>query len=151
VHPEGDTTVPLEQSERYAAAARVAGDDVVVTGRVPSVEPYFERAQVIVCPLREGGGVKVKVLEALARGKAVVTTSVGVQGLGPAADDALRVEDRPRRFARAVAEILRDETERRRLEQAAKALAATLPTWDDAVDGLIGCYQELATPVVAHD
>ncbi|HEX2088309.1 MAG TPA: glycosyltransferase family 4 protein [Actinomycetota bacterium] len=125
------------------AIRALESDSVTVTGRVPAVEPYLDAATVVVCPLREGGGVKVKVLEALTRGKAVVTTSVGAQGLSSKATDALIVRDDPRSFARAVTTLLTVETERRALEQAAGAFARTLPTWDVAAHALAQCYEEL--------
>lgn len=122
------------------AAAR---DDVVVTGCVPAIEPYLDRADVVLAPLRVGGGVKVKVLEALGRGKAIVATSVAAQGLGPDARGAMRIEDDAGRFADAVVGLLRDRVERHRLEQAARRLALSLPTWDEAAEALAGCYGEL--------
>ena len=123
--------------------AALGGDGVVVTGRVDSVEPYLDSATVVVCPLREGGGVKVKMLEALSRGKAVVTTSVGAQGLGDGAAACLEIHDRPRHFARAVVELIRNQEDRRRLERAAREFALGLPSWDDAAKALAGCYREL--------
>ncbi len=118
-------------------------DKVTVTGRVPAVEPYLDAADVVVCPLREGGGIKVKVLEALTRGKAVVTTSVGAQGLSSNATDALVVRDDPRSFARAVTALLLDPHKRRRLEKSAEQFAMTLPTWAQAAEALAACYSDL--------
>src|SRR5215217_1019638 len=63
------------------AVQSLAGEDIVVTGRVPAVEPFLERAAVVLAPLRAGGGMRVKVLQAMALGKAVVTTPVGAEGL----------------------------------------------------------------------
>jgi polysaccharide biosynthesis protein PslH len=121
----------------------LASDRVCVTGRVPEVEPYLDRAAVVVCPLRIGGGVKVKVLEALCRGKAVVTTSIGVQGLGAQAHAAARVADEPAAFAAAVGRLLDRPDERRQLERRAGKFASTLPTWNDSVQMLESCYREL--------
>src|SRR3954452_22830850 len=70
----------------------LAGDGIEVTGRVPDVAPYLEAADVVVCPLLFGGGVKVKMLEAIRSGKAIVSTSVGCQGLN-GARRALQVAD----------------------------------------------------------
>jgi glycosyltransferase involved in cell wall biosynthesis len=116
----------------------LSGDGVEVTGHVPSVEPHLDEAAVVVAPLRVGGGVKVKVLEALSRGKAVVSTSVGIQGLpqSPAV-----VADEPAAFATAVAELLADPAAREQREQAALRYARSLPTWDDAARALLGCYR----------
>ena len=121
----------------------LAGGNVTVTGPVPAVEPYLDRAAVVVCPLRVGGGIKVKVLEALSRGKAIVTTSIGAQGLPGQIARCGGVEDDPARFADAVAALLADRRRRERCEQESLALAATLPTWDDAAVALLGCYGEL--------
>lgn len=118
--------------------------NVVVTGRVPSVDPFLEKASVVVCPLRIGGGIKVKMLEAMARGKAIVTTPVGAQGLGDAAGKAFLVEDQPAGFAHAVVRLLSDEGPRRALERQARSAARRLPSWDDATAVLAGCYRELA-------
>jgi polysaccharide biosynthesis protein PslH len=118
--------------------------DVVVTGRVPSVEPFLDEASVVVCPLRVGGGIKVKMLEAMSRGKAIVTTGVGAQGLGALAGRAFVVEDQPGAFAHAVARLLYDAGARRALEHGARSAAAGLPTWDDAAAELGACYRDLA-------
>jgi polysaccharide biosynthesis protein PslH len=119
---------------------QLAGPQVTLTGRVPSVEPYLDAADVVVAPLRVGGGVKVKVLEALRRGKAIVTTGVGTQGLA-GAEACVRQEDDPARFAQAVIDVLQRPAERRRLEAAAQAYAASLPTWDMSADLLAGLWE----------
>lgn len=120
---------------------------VTVTGRVAEVEPYIESATVIACPLRVGGGVKVKVLEALSRGKAIVTTSVGAQGLGPHAQRAMEIHDRPLPFSDALVQLLRWPRLRAALERRAAEFAASLPTWDVAADELAACYEELSTEI----
>jgi glycosyltransferase involved in cell wall biosynthesis len=118
-------------------------EHVEVTGRVHSVEGYLDRAAVAVSPLRVGGGIKVKMLEALSRGKAIVSTSVGVQGLGEDAHRSIGVADDAGPFAAACARLLLDHEERKRLERRALAFAATLPTWDNAAASLLDCYREL--------
>ena len=119
---------------------------VEVTGRVPSVSPYLHSAHVLVCPLRVGGGVKVKVLEALAHGKAAVTTSIGAQGLGPARE-GLVVEDHPTALATTVARLLTDPGARAAQEAKARAAAALLPSWDVAAELLHDAYRGLPTAV----
>jgi glycosyltransferase involved in cell wall biosynthesis len=100
-------------------------------------------ADVLVCPLRIGGGIKVKVIEALRRGKAIVSTGIGAQGLPAQARDALIVADDPRQFAAAVADLLRDEPRRARLERRAAAAARSLPTWNQAAAALAALYDAL--------
>ncbi|HEX2058043.1 MAG TPA: glycosyltransferase [Actinomycetota bacterium] len=117
--------------------------NVVVTGRVQSIDPFLDRASIVVCPLRIGGGIKVKMLEAMSRGKAIVTTSVGAQGLAHLAGRAFLVEDHPGGFAHAVAGLLADEGARRALERGARGAAGELPTWDEAAQVLGRCYRDL--------
>lgn len=123
----------------------LAGPAVTVTGRVPDVGRYVEEATVVVCPLRVGGGVKVKMLDALAHGKAVVSTSVGAQGLGAAVRDAVAIADTPADMAAAIVDLFRDPGRRSELEHAALRHAATLPTWDDAAAALLDCYDRAAS------
>lgn len=120
-----------------------ATEGVLTTGWVPSVVPYLRAADVVVCPLRIGGGVKVKLLEAIHLGKAVVSTQVGIQGCGRAVRDCLEVRDNPGDFAQSVADLLSSPQRRRGLEQAAAAFATTLASWDDAASAVACCYREL--------
>jgi polysaccharide biosynthesis protein PslH len=118
-------------------------EQVRVTGRVPDVLPYLDIADVVVCPLRIGGGIKVKTIEALRRGKALVTTQIGAQGLPADARAAMRIADDPNAFAGAVAALLRDRESRRRLERLAARAAARLPTWERSAEALASVYEEL--------
>ncbi|HEX2193930.1 MAG TPA: glycosyltransferase family 4 protein [Candidatus Limnocylindria bacterium] len=126
------------------AVRALASDTVTVTGRVPDVRPFLSAATVVVCPLRIGGGVKLKMLEALCMRKAIVSTGVGLQGLGPGAAGAVARADDAVQFATAVERVLGDPAERQRLEAAAGALAARLPTWNEAAELLAAEYEELS-------
>jgi glycosyltransferase involved in cell wall biosynthesis len=90
-----------------------------VTGQVEDVRPYLERAAVYVIPLRIGGGTRLKVFEAMAMGKAVVSTSIGVEGLPIVNGTDALVADDPDAFADAVVQLLRDRTLLGRLGQVA--------------------------------
>jgi glycosyltransferase involved in cell wall biosynthesis len=114
-----------------------------VTGFVPDVLPYLDAADVAVCPLRIGGGIKVKAIEALRRGRAMVSTPVGAQGLGAQARDALVVCERAEPFAHAVGELLLDGRRRAELEWRAAEVGTTLPTWDQAAEALSATYDGL--------
>lgn len=125
----------------------LAGDPAVtVTGGVPEVGPYLAAADLVVVPLRVGGGVKVKVLEALAAGRAVVTTPVGAQGLRPAvASGALAVGRDAAGLAAHVTALLEDPRRRRAMERAAARAVRRLPTWDDAADRLADAWAAVAS------
>lgn len=116
---------------------------VRVTGYVPDVLPYLDAADVVVCPLRIGGGIKVKTIEALRRGKALVSTQIGAQGLPPAVRSAMCIENEPRGFADAVSALLRDHGHRRRLGRRAARAATALPTWDQSAAALASVYEDL--------
>jgi sugar transferase (PEP-CTERM/EpsH1 system associated) len=98
-------------------AQKISG--VRVTGRVEDVRPYISEAAVYIVPLRVGGGTRLKIFEAMAMGKAIVSTSVGAEGLGLEDGVDIRLADNPETFADAVVDLLRNEEMRRKLGQAA--------------------------------
>jgi len=103
---------------------KLASESVEVTGTVPSILDHLREAAVFVVPLRIGGGTRIKIYEAMAVGKATVSTSVGAEGLDVQHEHDILLADDPVRFAGAVSSVLQDETLRRRLEAAAAATAA---------------------------
>jgi glycosyltransferase involved in cell wall biosynthesis len=116
---------------------------------VASVIPFYKRADVVVCPLRIGGGVKVKVLEALGFGKAIVSTSIGAQGLDLSSHTAVVVSDEVTDFAEKVIRLLVHEESRRIQEQEAATYARTLPSWDQVSEGFVRLYQEMADKIAS--
>jgi polysaccharide biosynthesis protein PslH len=123
--------------ERLRAAA---GPGVVVTGRVPSVEPWMDRAAVVVAPLALGGGMRVKVLEALAAGKAVVASSRAAEGLDGA---PLVLAEGDEETAAALVRLLEDRDERVRLAGRARAWAVDHLGWDRTVAAYEALYERL--------
>jgi glycosyltransferase involved in cell wall biosynthesis len=121
------TIVGRNPSPQLRDAAATAG--VAVTGTVDDVRPYIRRAAVYVVPLRIGGGTRLKIFEALAMGKAVVSTSIGAEGL-PLQEGVhiLRADD-PAAFAAKVLELLRDGTRRRELGTAGRRLMEQEYSW----------------------
>jgi polysaccharide biosynthesis protein PslH len=108
----------------FAKVRRLASDSVQVTGTVPSVEDYLEKASVVVVPLRIGGGTRLKIFEAMAMGKALVSTSIGAEGLDIQSGRDLLLADDAGSLADAVLLLLRDAGIRRKIEQAAVETAA---------------------------
>ena len=94
---------------------------VIVTGRVPEIKPYFAEATVFVVPLRIGSGTRLKILEALAMGKAIVSTSVGAEGLDLKDREEIFIADEPTVFADAVTRLLTDASLRRRIGEHGRA------------------------------
>ena len=94
---------------------------VVVTGRVLEIKPYFAEATVFVVPLRIGSGTRLKILEALAMGKAIVSTSVGAEGLDLKDGEEIFIADESTVFAEAVTRLLTDASLRRRIGENGRA------------------------------
>jgi glycosyltransferase involved in cell wall biosynthesis len=105
-------------------------DHVTVTGYVDDIRPYFARAQVFVVPLRIGSGTRVKILEAMAMRRPVVTTSIGCEGLDVVHGDSLLVADTEQEFADAVVRLLRDKRFRDSLASRGAALVRDRYDWD---------------------
>lgn len=102
----------------------LAGPAVEIVADAPSIEPHLAAAAVVVAPVRTGGGMRMKVLEALARGKAVVTTPRGAEGfLGVEPDPPLVVADGATETATACAELLADPARSEELGARARAFA----------------------------
>jgi protein-tyrosine-phosphatase/glycosyltransferase involved in cell wall biosynthesis len=114
-------------SRRLREAVREAG--AAVSGTVPDVRPYLAEAAVVVVPLRVGGGTRLKIFEALAMGKAVVSTGVGAEGLPIEPGTHYERADDPVEFAAAVVGLLRDPARRRALGEAGRRLVASRHTW----------------------
>ena len=99
--------------------------DVEVVGEVPAIAPFLETAAVVIAPVRIGGGMRMKVLQALASGKAVVTTSRGAEGFTLVGDDPpFVVAEDADAIASETARLLDNPAARRALGERARAFAA---------------------------
>ncbi|MFF1484636.1 glycosyltransferase family 4 protein [Streptomyces sp. NPDC058319] len=104
---------------------------VELTGMVDSIAEVLDNSHVFVAPLRVGGGVKVKVLEAVVRGCPILTTPVGIQGLPSAVREAIDVQPQAK-IADALVDLLCDRTRRLQMSTSMRSAADLLPSWDDA-------------------
>jgi polysaccharide biosynthesis protein PslH len=95
-------------SQLLEISSRVEHCPVLWHGRVPEVDPYYRRASVFAAPLLSGSGIKIKILNALAYGLPVVTTSTGIEGFPTDWGSAIRVADSPEDFAEAIRELTAD-------------------------------------------
>jgi polysaccharide biosynthesis protein PslH len=136
-HPDARLTI-VGVRPREAARRLHNGVDVVVVGSVPDLEPYYRRAALVVVPMRLGGGTRIKVLEALAHGKALVTTSIGAEGLSLTAGEALEIADGPEAFADACVRLLGDAAARRRLGESGRAQVLERYEWDAVLGPRLG-------------
>lgn len=121
----------------------LAADDVIVTGRVDEIQPYYEQACVAAVPLRSGGGTRLKILESLAYGRPVVTTSVGCEGLDLRDGADVLLADEPRAFADAVSRLLTEPALRHSLARHGRYTVEQQYSWDIIADRLLAAYEQL--------
>jgi glycosyltransferase involved in cell wall biosynthesis len=136
-------TLAIVGKDPPPAVRALAGDSVAVTGTVPDVRPWMQTASVFVVPLRSGGGTRLKILEAQASGRAVVSTSLGCEGLAVTSGQDILVADEPAAFADAVVRCLRDPALRARLGAAGRALVEQRYRWEAIGADLGDFYREL--------
>ncbi len=117
---------------------------VTVTGMVPAVEPFIDAADVVVVPLREGAGVKIKLLEALASGSVVVSTTTGVEGVDVDHGEHLWVADDASSFASHVIDALSTPEGDRQLAARGRNLVTEKYAWPSVVDELEAHLRALA-------
>jgi polysaccharide biosynthesis protein PslH len=122
----------------------LAGKGVRVTGTVSDVRPYYEQSSVCIVPLRAGGGTRLKILEAMALGRPVVSTSIGCEGLDVQDGDHLFVADTPEEFAARTLQLLDDTTLRSHIIRCGRELAEQRYDWNVIARCLLQSYQEVA-------
>jgi len=125
---------------------KLNGDGIHVTGRVEDVRPYYGRCLASVVPLRAGGGTRLKILEALAMGRPVVSTSVGCEGLDLVDNEHILIADDPLSFARKTVGLLTDRSLREKLAGQGRQIAAARYDWSLIAKRLINIYEEIAAP-----
>ncbi|MFN3337616.1 MAG: glycosyltransferase, partial [Thermomicrobium sp.] len=118
---------------------------VVVVGTVPDVRPWLARASVVVVPLRAGSGTRLKLLEALAVGKAVVSTRLGAEGVECEHGRHLLLADEPQEFAECVLSLLASPEQRLALGRAGRRLIMEEYAWERIAEKLLTVYRRLAS------
>ena len=121
----------------------LAGPRVELTGFVPDLRPHLAAAAAVVVPLRLGGGTRLKVVEAMAMGKAIVSTALGSEGIEAIPGRDLLIEDQPEAFADALNRLFDDPELAARIGQSARSLAVERYSWSDAARALEGFYRDI--------
>jgi glycosyltransferase involved in cell wall biosynthesis len=125
---------------------RRASERVVVTGTVPDVRPFVWRSSVYVVPLRMGGGTRLKVAEALAMKKPMVSTRIGCEGIDLKDGESVLLADSPEEFAAAVVRLLGDVRLRKVLSENGALVAKRKYDWNVIGDTLEEIYQRSVGP-----
>jgi len=121
---------------------------VTITGEVSDTRLYLATASVAIAPLRIGSGTRLKILEAFAMQKAVVSSSIGCEGLAVEAGQHLLVADQPEAFAEAVIALLQQPEKRRELGRAGRALVETAYSWEQCGKHLLQAIEEMELSLV---
>jgi len=150
------TILPALVSASPSVKVRVAGSgserlttelhhpNVSFLGEVGDVRPVVASSQVCIVPLRAGSGMRMKTLEFLAMGKAVVSTTLGAQGLGALHGTHLLCADDPAAFARSIVDLLRSAALRERLGREGRSLVEHRYSWDLVTDGFERLYKDVS-------
>ena len=123
----------------------IDGNGVHVTGMVPDVRPYLERAVGTVVPLLSGGGTRLKILEAMAAGRAVLSTSIGAEGIEAVASKEILYADTSEALAEGCLALIRQPDLRDRIAAGGRQLAVRKYDWREAQRTLLNCYSALST------
>jgi polysaccharide biosynthesis protein PslH len=138
-HPEARLKIIGNRAPR--SLQLLAGPRVELTGFVPDLRPHLAGAAAVVVPLRLGGGTRLKIVEAMAMGKAIVSTTLGAEGIDAIPGRDLLIEDQPQAFANAVNRLLGDRELAARIGQAARSLAVERYSWSGVARALEGFYR----------
>jgi polysaccharide biosynthesis protein PslH len=137
-----DVEVWIVGANPTAEIKHLAGDRVHVTGRVPDIRPYYALSRVCVVPLRAGGGTRLKILEAMALGRAIVSTHIGCEGLDLVDGEHLLVADAPAQFAAHAITLLKDEDRYRIITAHARQAVESCYDWDAIAMQMLHIYED---------
>jgi glycosyltransferase involved in cell wall biosynthesis len=121
----------------------LAGRGIEFTGFVPDLRPHLASAAAVVVPLRLGGGTRLKIVEAMAMGKAIVSTTLGAEGIEAVKGRDILIEDKPEDFADAVIRLLAEPELAARIGRSARRLAVERYSWSEAARALEDFYHSI--------
>jgi glycosyltransferase involved in cell wall biosynthesis len=127
----------------------LAASDIIVTGYVPTLDPFLAAAAVSVAPLHAGGGMRRKVLEAMAWGIPVVATPIASEGIPVSDPPPLLTARGAAEFAQCIVSLLESADLRRQIGGAGRTLVASDFTWDAYARRLLALHAEIAAPSAA--
>jgi glycosyltransferase involved in cell wall biosynthesis len=120
---------------------RHSGDGIHFSGTVDDVRPYMARASLVIVPLRIGGGTRLKILEAWAMGKAVLSTSIGAEGLPVIDGENIALADTPEQMTERAVALMNDPRGSDRLGATGRAMVEEHFTWKRIADALLQAYE----------
>jgi glycosyltransferase involved in cell wall biosynthesis len=154
-----DEVFPLIQAKKPGCRLAIVGRQppaslvaeqnahIIVTGTVPDVRPFLWHAPVSIVPLRIGGGTRLKIFEAMAAGTAVVSTTIGAEGLPVTHGETIRIADSAPEFAAECIELLENREACDRLAANALHLLRAKFSWERVTDSFERALEAAETPV----
>ena len=121
----------------------LSGPRVELTGFVSDLRPHLAAAAVVIVPLRLGGGTRLKIIEAMAMGKAIVSTTLGAEGIEAVPGRDLLIEDEPTAFGDAVGRLLAEPSLAARIGHSARQVVVERYAWRGAARALEGFYRRI--------
>jgi sugar transferase (PEP-CTERM/EpsH1 system associated) len=118
--------------------------NLIVTGYVDDVRLYFEKASLYVCPIRDGGGTRLKILDALSSGIPIVATKIAAEGIDVAHEKTILIAETPQEICACIIRLLDDEALSERLALKGRQLVETSYEWSVIGNKLSGIYKGLA-------
>jgi sugar transferase (PEP-CTERM/EpsH1 system associated) len=140
-HESVEIYIVGRQPPDWLKAQAALDDQVHLTGFVDDVRPYFEKATICVCPIREGGGTRLKILDSLAMGVPVIGTSFACSGLNLQHDRDLVMADSADEFVRQIVRLLKTAESRARIASAGRERVENEYSWDVVGKHLIEAYE----------
>jgi polysaccharide biosynthesis protein PslH len=141
VHP--DAHCKIIGANPPSSLLALAGPRVELTGFVSDLRPHLAAAAAVVVPLRLGGGTRLKIVEAMAMGKAIVSTTLGAEGIEAVAGRDILIADEPAAFGGAVSRLLAEPSLAAHIGRSARQLAVEQYSWSRAAQALEGFYRRI--------
>ena len=129
-HPQAKLCLVGRRPPEVIKVLEKLDDSITVTGTVDDIRPFVDRAQVYVVPIRIGGGTRIKIFEAMAQKKAIVSTTVGAEGLPVSDNKEIIIKDGPREFAEAVCQLIDDAKLNEKISRGGYRLVTGKYSWE---------------------
>jgi polysaccharide biosynthesis protein PslH len=116
---------------------------VIVTGYVNDIRPYLSKSSVVIAPMiTDDGGFKIKILEAMAMGKPIVSTTIGAKALNVSDDENIIIADNPNEFAKKIVTLINDKQGAENLGDNARKFVEEEYSWPQATDMIVKAFNE---------
>ena len=117
--------------------------NIIVTGKVDDVRPFLKKARVFICPVRLGGGFRGKILEAMAIGRPIVSTSLGAEGIPASHEENIILADNPEEFAKGTLDLMNDDKLFEKIRVQGRKLVEEKYGWEKGVEVMEGILEKM--------